>query len=317
MQCGSRRVALMAQWGRGWLPLGRRLGRPHAFTLIELLVVIAIISLLMTILMPALNQAKVLAQLTVCATRAHHLAKAGWMHAADHENFFPVAGWMNGMWGPLANPEGLGDSGERKYTYYRDETRGGYLRPAPTSAALGQYLQRQPRLTSRAELEEDLEKREIQAPLRCPGIRDDPRAGVTVSWSDASGFYWAPHEYICYGFNEAALGRSGQDTWQANASRVQGRVDSIKHPQRVMFFGDAQAREFHSDSLLDYWNHGRGMTLWDSYAGTNGSGHWSLFDFERHNGKMNIAFVDSHTRTINMTEDEMKEVGTSLYIFED
>jgi len=47
--------------------------RRHAFTLIELLVVVSIIALLIAILLPALNQARYTAKLTVCAAQMHQM----------------------------------------------------------------------------------------------------------------------------------------------------------------------------------------------------------------------------------------------------
>jgi prepilin-type N-terminal cleavage/methylation domain-containing protein/prepilin-type processing-associated H-X9-DG protein len=60
-----------------------------AFTLIELLVVIAIIALLLSVLMPSLQQAKELARAMTCMTNMKALG-AGWMfYANDFEEYCP------------------------------------------------------------------------------------------------------------------------------------------------------------------------------------------------------------------------------------
>jgi prepilin-type N-terminal cleavage/methylation domain-containing protein len=63
------------------------------FTLIELLVVIAIVALLMSILVPALNRAKTLAQRLVCGSNLKGIGNALGVYAGENlESITPVAG---------------------------------------------------------------------------------------------------------------------------------------------------------------------------------------------------------------------------------
>lgn len=73
--------------GCGWRQ-DRFQGRRRGFTLIELLVVISILSLLMTILMPALGRAREGGRSTVCLANVRRLAVAGVMYV-DDEGAFP------------------------------------------------------------------------------------------------------------------------------------------------------------------------------------------------------------------------------------
>lgn len=68
-----------------------------AFTLIELLVVIAIIALLVSILLPSLQQAKKLAQGVVCQTNLKSIGTSISFYANDFEGYAPPAG--RGYWG--------------------------------------------------------------------------------------------------------------------------------------------------------------------------------------------------------------------------
>lgn len=61
----------------------------HGFTLIELLVVIAIISLLISILLPALSKARLAAKQVACATQIRQIMLGAVMYSEDNKNNMP------------------------------------------------------------------------------------------------------------------------------------------------------------------------------------------------------------------------------------
>ncbi len=82
--------------------------RRAGFTLIELLVVIGIISILIAILLPALNKARRSASLLVCRNNLRQVATAVFMYQLDNQGCFPMMNDMNyaagsefGHWGML------------------------------------------------------------------------------------------------------------------------------------------------------------------------------------------------------------------------
>ena len=63
-----------------------------AFTLIELLVVVSIIALLIAILLPALSNAKYMANITKCQVAVRSIAAVQLSYAVDNKEYFPEAG---------------------------------------------------------------------------------------------------------------------------------------------------------------------------------------------------------------------------------
>lgn len=64
-------------------------GKKSAFTLIELLVVIAIIALLLSIIMPSLAKAKMLAKRLVSSSNMRQIGIAMTLYAEDNKGYFP------------------------------------------------------------------------------------------------------------------------------------------------------------------------------------------------------------------------------------
>jgi prepilin-type N-terminal cleavage/methylation domain-containing protein/prepilin-type processing-associated H-X9-DG protein len=71
--------------------------RPAAFTLIELLVVIAIIALLVSVLMPALQNAKELARGAVCMNQLRNIGNAFYFYREDSNGqpYVGTQGWIS------------------------------------------------------------------------------------------------------------------------------------------------------------------------------------------------------------------------------
>lgn len=68
----------------------RSLQSSRGFTLIELLVVVAIIAVLISILLPALGQAREIAKKAVCGSNMGQVAKAIYLYSQDNQSWLPA-----------------------------------------------------------------------------------------------------------------------------------------------------------------------------------------------------------------------------------
>ncbi|MBN1943749.1 MAG: prepilin-type N-terminal cleavage/methylation domain-containing protein [Phycisphaerae bacterium] len=123
-------------------------GRGKGFTLIELLVVIAILSLLVSILLPSLQKAKLLARQVLCLTRLKAIGSAYYLYRNDNHDKGPVGftyGWDEHArnW-PTPNWSDYPDNNTRNP--YKDNKEYGWFRgrreldDGTPCWALGEYL---------------------------------------------------------------------------------------------------------------------------------------------------------------------------------
>ena len=109
----------------------------RAFTLVELLIVIGIISLLIGILVPALNQAKKSSENVKCLSNLRQLGSAAQLHSNEFNSRIPPAGVVI-----PASDEGKYPFGGYKNPFraVQNYDNGGVPHPVPWIAALAKYL---------------------------------------------------------------------------------------------------------------------------------------------------------------------------------
>jgi len=249
---------------------------PHnGFTLIELLVVIAIIAILAAMLLPALSRAKCQAKAAQCISNQKQVILAATMYAQDNKDTYFHTGGGNmpngGEW--TANPlsEVLLDPTKNDNAYW----------------ALG-YL------------EYFAKNRKV---FHCPAcIHPD-------EWHD-SGLYppTYPSEFwqdSTYGVCQFLLVSSGYSPSESTAPKT---ISSYKIPSKMIFCQDAaeQKMEGETDSIGLFPGQRQILTQWigqPPYGGLSGlyGGYHFEYEWYRHCGKNQTAWVDSHVSKIKFT----------------
>ena len=229
--------------------------KSRAFTLIELLVVVAIIALLVSILVPALNEARGSAKKTLCAVNLHGLALANCVYAGDHNGFF-VPGASDMDW---VSP------GLYRWHGYRPTTSDPF---DPDKGPLSPYFQDG--------------KMKV-----CPSFEDFVKtAGAATAYESGAGGYGYNKEYV--GSRVRWTGDYTDITSGARDTEIPRLINTIMFADAAMARGDANGEYLIEYSFLQPRYFLDGKQVKPEWGTPFPSMHF------RHKGEANVAWCDGH-----------------------
>ncbi|MEW6251094.1 MAG: type II secretion system protein [Planctomycetota bacterium] len=261
--------------------------RRSAFTLIELLVVIAIIALLVSILLPALTNARAQARLVKCQAQLREYGKACYYYLQDHRDVFPPHRHRE------SGPDGAG------FPHWFN--------------LLDYYWLKELRHVSGNDPGWKQEAADLRV-AQCPDLvhrREDGR----------NNWKWRyDHRYIGYGYNAYWLGLyawawdTGVFNYYPNAvTHTWLRLSEVRSPAECLAFADSSPADYdggmYSSTLLYAFMAGHsGLSLGEGvsarHLATANSHKYTYggISFYYPNGWGNAGFVDGHVEKRRSTQ---------------
>lgn len=261
-----------------------RTHKSRAFTLIELLVVISIISLLLSILMPALHKVKEQARRIVCASNEKTNAAGIYTYSSSNDGLLPISCYNVGLTGP----ESITDP----WTAWSPAPWSSYLAYfIDKSVPFGEHIRNSPGLRSPWGFGYLYEADIIDNPkvFYCPSTRKNNSKGGPKSydysykahlykdskwpwnnnaWADqtvSTGYYYTPFGEGKVGGGGVGGGPGGSPPIVTKQSKVSGRsimgfdiilnLDVQPHDSGVnVFYGDGHVEHKKDKDAFAYYN---------------------------------------------------------------
>jgi prepilin-type processing-associated H-X9-DG protein/prepilin-type N-terminal cleavage/methylation domain-containing protein len=271
---------------------GLHSARRQAFTLVELLVVIGIIALLISILMPALNRAREMAQRTQCAATIRQFYNGDLAYLQESKRWH-----VPGFFG---NPAAQTATASPHYSYNRIWSVAREWRPALN----------QPTVT------DNVRFGYVTKDLMCPtAVSTRAWENMSVAAPDSTTGYWLYPPHVSYGMNVEGIDEIGTSTPPTNSQVIPQpplikrtlihayMVGDVKRPSEKLMWVDAIW------SMVNVW--GSGIDKNPSLTGWRGK----KSDFDkigerqaqanepydstrttawRHRGGANVCYFDGH-----------------------
>ena len=257
-----------------------------AFTLVELLVVVAIIAIIMSLLLPALRNARLAAQGGVCLSNLHQIGLATRMYALENRNIMPPYGLMYPA--PAGVPPVCVDSGSgatvspthyRKFyvvtTWFRSGPYGSAPRAVDGFIAPHMGVEKTWDETQ-APTNPDGTYHNMKFSAGCPSVARGPEH-VSVTWGGT------PFGSLAYRAMSFGINLSGMFTpaWEGMSF---GQL-----PDRLIMMTDSSGA---SDPYV--------MGPWSVYPAEDYSVHTPT---PRHVNRFNAAFVDGHAKACTIEKN--------------